>query len=83
MLDRAKKIIKRSGKNRKQGILLKYPKRNQDLRIDLPTVGIHTLKKCVSLNLKGIALKNKQNIFIDRKKLIDFANKNKIFIEVK
>jgi len=83
MLERAKKVIYRTGKGRKQGILLKFPKINQDSRIDLPTIGIKTLKKCVSLKLKGIVLKSNNNIFIEKNKLIKFANKNKIFIVVK
>jgi len=33
--------------------------------------------------LKGLVLKNKKNIFLDKSKCINFANKNKMFIEVK
>ena len=69
-----------SYKNKRQGILLKFPKRNQDLRVDLPTVGIKTLKKCVKIGLKGIVVKADQNIFLDRSKCINLANKNKMFI---
>tara|TARA_B100000029_G_scaffold444269_1_gene463935 strand:- start:173 stop:967 length:795 start_codon:yes stop_codon:yes gene_type:complete len=65
------------------GVLVKFPKKGQDLRIDLPTVGLKTLMQCKSAGLKGIVLKNKQNIFLERKKCITFANKNKMFIEVK
>ena len=83
MLIRANKILKKDGRRKKQGILLKYPKINQDLRIDLPTVGIKTLKKCAKIGLKGIALKSKYNIFIDKKKLINYANKHKMFISVR
>ena len=55
----------------------------QDLRVDLPTVGLKTLKQCKIAGLKGIVLKSKQNIFLDKKKCINFANQNKIFIKVK
>jgi len=72
----------RNNKN-SQGILIKFPKKNQDLRIDLPTIGFDTLKDCKKSRIKGIVLKAKQNIFIDKKKSIKFANKNKIFIIVK
>jgi UDP-2,3-diacylglucosamine hydrolase len=64
------------------GILIKFPKKKQDLRADLPTVGLDTLKDCKKSNLKGIVLKAKQNIFIDKKECINFANKNKIFINI-
>ena len=58
-------------------------KKKQDLRIDLPTVGLKTLKQCSMTGLKGIVLKNKQNIFLDKNKCINWANKNKMFITVK
>ena len=55
----------------------------QDVRIDLPTVGLNTLRQSKAAGLKGIVLKHKKNIFLDKKKSIDFANKNKMFILVK
>ena len=73
-------------KNKKlgnQGVLVKLPKQKQDLRIDLPTVGLKTLKQCKAAGLKGIILKSKQNVFLEKKKCISFANKNKMFIAVK
>ena len=73
----------RSKTQRYKGVLAKFPKKKQDLRIDLPTVGFKTLTQCKSAGLKGIVLKNKQNVFLERKKCISFANKNKIFITVK
>ena len=63
-------------------ILIKFPKRKQDLRVDLPTIGLDTFKDCKKYNLKGIVLKSNQNIFMDKKKCIDFANKNKIFVKI-
>ena len=81
MLNKAK-ILKSnfSSTKNKQGILLKFPKRNQDLRVDLPTVGIKTIKKCINLKLKGIVVKANQNIFLDQSKCISLANKYKMFI---
>ena len=73
----------KSKKYKNNGVLVKFPKNKQDLRIDLPTVGLNTFKQCKSAGLKGIVIKNKQNIFLEKKECIDFANKNKIFILVK
>ena len=67
-------------KFKNEGVLVKFPKKKQDLRVDLPTVGLKTLKQCKFAGLKGIVLKNKQNVFLERKKCITFANKNKMFI---
>ena len=64
------------------GILIKLPKKKQDLRMDLPTIGLQTLKDIKKYGLKGVVLKSKRNIFLDKTKCINFANKNKIFIKV-
>ena len=78
-----KKMLESVIKNKNPGgILIKFPKRKQDLRADLPTVGLDTLRDCKKGNLKGIVLKSDQNIFIDKNKCISFANKNKIFINI-
>ncbi len=74
--------IKKS-KNKSNGVLVKFPKKKQDKRLDLPTVGLNTLKQCKFAGLKGIVLKHKNNIFLDKIKSIKFANKNKMFILVK
>ena len=73
----------RSRKFRNHGVLVKFPKKKQDLRIDLPTIGLKTLKQSKTAGLKGIVVKNKQHIFLDKVKCINFANKNKMFISVK
>jgi|TARA_B110000914_G_scaffold225545_1_gene246578 DUF1009 family protein len=65
-----------------KGVLVKFPKKKQDLRVDLPTVGLETLLQCKKSGLKGIVLKHKQNVCLDKKQLISFANKNKMFIAV-
>ena len=83
MLRRAGILLSRISsekKKQRQGILLKFPKRNQDLRVDLPTIGIKTIEKCAKIGLKGIVVKSNQNIFLDRSKCINLANKNKMFI---
>ena len=76
------KMLKRckSKKFKNQGVLVKFPKKKQDLRIDLPTVGFKTLTQCKSAGLKGIVLKSKQNVFLERKKCINFANKKKCLL---
>ena len=78
MLKKMKKI-----KNIVSGVLVKFPKKKQDYRIDLPTIGLKTLKQCKMSGIKGIVLKHKRNIFLDKTKSINYANKNKIFILVK
>jgi len=67
-------------KLKNKSILVKFPKANQDLRIDLPTIGFDTIKNCIKANIKGIAVKRAQNIFLDKDKIISLVKKNNFFI---
>ena len=69
--------------DKKSGVLVKFPKKKQDIRIDLPTIGLNTLKQCKIAGLKGVVLKHNRNIILDRKKCVQYANKNKMFIVIK
>ncbi len=69
--------------NLQNKLLLKMPKIKQDLRVDLPTIGLDTLKDCKKANIKGIIVKAGQNIFLDKQEAIKFANKNNIFVLAK
>ena len=73
----------RSKKFRNHGVLVKFPKKKQDLRVDLPAIGLETIKQSKTAGLKGIVIKNKQHVFLDKNKCIKFANKNRMFISVK
>ncbi len=78
MISKVKKINKIPN-----GVLIKFLKKKQDTRIDLPTIGLNTLKQCKIAGLKGIVLKHKLNIFLNKKQSVKFANKNRMFILVK
>ena len=75
------KSIKNNNLNNK--LLLKIPKTKQDLRVDLPTIGLETLKDCKKANIKGVVVKADQNIFLDKHEVFKFANKNNIFVMAK
>jgi DUF1009 family protein len=79
-------MIKRSAylskklKLKNKSILIKFPKANQDLRVDLPTLGLDTVKNCIKANIKGIAVKRSQNIILERDKILNLTKKNNFFI---
>ena len=75
------KTIKK--KNSSKNLLIKMPKSKQDLRVDLPTIGLDTLKDCKKANIKGIVMKANQNIFLDKSDSLEYANKNNIFVLAK
>ena len=82
--DGTKSMLKKlKSKNKKnEGVLVKFPKKGQDLRIDLPTIGKDTLKQCKLAKIKGIVLKENKNIVLNKSECISIANKNKMFITV-
>ena len=76
-----KQMLKSIKKNKdKNSILIKIPKAKQDLRADLPTIGIDTLNDCKKAGIKGIVIKANQNIFLNKLKSIKLANSSKIFV---
>jgi len=72
--------LSRKYKLKAKSILVKFPKANQDLRVDLPTIGLDTVKNCIKANIKGIAVKRSQNIILDKDKIINLTKKNNFFI---
>ena len=62
------------------GFLIKMLKPIQDPRVDLPTVGLNTLRLINELGLDGIILEDKKAFLIDKKKMIKYANQNNLFI---
>jgi len=72
--------LRKQKKKKRLGILLKLPKPNQDLRTDLPTIGLKTIKSSIKVGLKGIVVKGNYNIFLNKSKCIKMANKNNMFI---
>lgn len=77
-------LIKRSKElkfsNKKAGVLVKIVKPNQDLRVDLPTIGPETIKNVLDANLNGIAISSGQAIIVDKISTLELAKKHDLFI---
>ncbi len=76
-------LIERCAKYKRKGdggILLKFAKKNQSDLIDIPLIGLKTVKNLKKFNYEGIFLEKNKCLIIDKEKVIEFANKNKIFI---
>ena len=56
------------------------PKKNQSTLIDLPLIGLDTIKNLNKYGYEGVYLEKNKCLIIDKEKVIDYANKNKIFI---
>ncbi len=68
---------KRKGDN---GILFKFSKHNQSNLIDIPVIGLNTLKNLKKYKYEGIFLQKNKCIILDKKKIIEYSNENNLFI---
>ena len=68
---------KRKGDN---GILFKFSKQNQSNLIDIPLIGLNTIKKLKKYNFDGVFLQKNKCLILDKIKITDYANDNNLFI---
>ena len=76
-------LIKRCFNYLKDGdpaILIKLSKYNQNPYLDIPAIGIQTLKNLKEYNYEGIFLEKGKCLILDKEEVINFCNLNKIFI---
>jgi len=78
MLERV--VTMRKTKRRNSGIFAKMTKPGQDLRIDIPAIGVDTVRAIAAAHLRGIVVNTKTCFVVDRENVIREANKLKIFI---
>ncbi|MEM9421397.1 MAG: UDP-2,3-diacylglucosamine diphosphatase LpxI [Pseudomonadota bacterium] len=65
---------------RARGVLLKRPKPGQERRVDLPTIGVETVKGAAAAGLAGIAVEGDGALVIDRAAVVEAADDAGIFI---
>ncbi|MDO5309368.1 MAG: UDP-2,3-diacylglucosamine diphosphatase LpxI [Planctomycetia bacterium] len=61
-------------------VVVKVAKPRQDMRFDVPTIGLQTLQTMAQAGAVVLAVEAKKTIFIDPEETIDFANKHNIAI---
>ena len=77
-------LIKRCGTYQRKGaggVLVKLRKPQQDMRIDLPTVGLKTIENLHQSGMRGLALHAGNTLIINEKEVIALANKYGLFIK--
>ena len=67
--------------NRKGGVLVKCAKPQQEVRADLPAIGVSTVENAVKAGLKGIAIEARRTLILGYAETIAAANEAGIFIE--
>ncbi|MBP9999428.1 MAG: UDP-2,3-diacylglucosamine diphosphatase LpxI [Proteobacteria bacterium] len=72
--------MRRFRRKRISGVFAKMTKPGQDLRIDIPAIGVDTVKAVAAAKLRGIVVNAKTCFVIDKQAVLDAANQAKIFI---
>ena len=73
--------IKRGGALGREGaVVVKTAKPNQDVRFDVPAVGMKTLESMISSNCKVLAMEAKRTIFVEQEAVLQKANELGIVI---
>jgi DUF1009 family protein len=62
------------------GILVKTKKPQQERRVDLPTVGLETVRHAVAAGLRGIAVEAGHTFMIDRAAMVSAADEAGLFL---
>ena len=80
MLDRCAIVRRDLDMLARGGVLVKLPRPGQELRVDLPTIGPETVRRCAAANLAGIAIAQGSALIIDRAEAIERANEAGLFL---
>jgi DUF1009 family protein len=62
------------------GVLVKAPKRGQDMRFDLPSIGPQTVERVARAGLAGIAVRAGQTIIAEPERVVQAADRANIFV---
>jgi len=74
-------IIRRAGKITRGGFsLVKVSKPKQDLRFDIPVVGLGTVNNLIRAGAKCLAFEAEKTIFLDQEKAVSLAEKKGLII---
>jgi DUF1009 family protein len=60
--------------------IVKVAKPQQDMRFDVPTIGVKTLETMVAAGAKMLVVEAGKTILVDEPQFIDFANRNKLIV---
>jgi len=81
MLDRIA-TLRAAGRisSRRRGVLVKLCKPQQDIRADLPAIGVSTVLNAKAAGLAGVAIEAGRSLVLDRDALIKAADENGLFV---
>ena len=73
--------IKRGGAlAREDAVMVKVAKPNQDMRFDVPVIGVETIRIAAESKLRVIAVEAGKSLLLERDTIVDLANRSRISI---
>ena len=80
-LEGTNEAIKRGGALARSGaIMVKVAKPNQDMRFDVPVIGVETIRMAAEAKLRVIAVEAGKTLLLERDPIVDLANRSRISI---
>jgi hypothetical protein len=71
----------RGGRTRRRsGVLVKAPKKDQELRVDMPTIGTVTVEAAAEARLAGIAAQAGATLIADAPEMAAAAKRRRLFV---
>ena len=80
MLERVATVTGISSK--RGGVFLKSAQIYQDERVDMPTIGIETIKNIIKANLSGVAITANNVIVLDFQRVVEMIEESNLFFIV-
>ena len=63
---------------RKDAVMVKVAKPNQDMRFDVPVIGVETVRVAAEAKLRVIAVQAAKTLLLERDEIVDLAGRAKI-----
>ncbi len=80
-LEGTNETIKRGGTLAHNGaVMVKVTKPNQDMRFDVPVIGVETIRIAAEGKLRVIAVEAGKTLLLDRDAIVELANRSKLSI---
>lgn len=62
-------------------IVVKMARPKQDFKMDIPVIGLETLKSAITVNAKGLVIEAEKMLFVEQNEVIKLANEKGMFIK--
>jgi hypothetical protein len=80
-LEGTNEAIKRGGTLAREGaVMVKVSKPNQDMRFDVPVIGVETIRVAAEGKLRVIAIEAGKTLLLERERIIELANRSNLSI---